>query len=543
MPADATGTAPAPRAVVLRHTAKRMARSGALWGYLFGGVIAASAASYSRIYKTQAERDRLAAAFGANHATSALFGPAPQLQTVAGFTVFKVFMTLSIMGSVWGLLTATKLLRGEEEAGRVELLSSGRADRRGVTVQTLGAIAFGVVVLWAVASLVTAVVGRSHSVDIDAGGALFLVLTVVSPAVMFLAVGALTSQLAQTRRQAARLAGLVLGASYALRMVADAGTGLHWLVWLSPIGWAEELHPLTGPRPWVLVPIGAFSAVMVVAAVALVGHRDLDAGVLPGRDSGRARLGLLGTVEGASLRSAGPNLAWWTASVAALGLLMGYVAKAAGATISGSSVEEVFRRLGAAGVGTAAYLGVVFVMLAVVVTLEAAGQLDAMRAEESTGRLDHVLAEPVTRLRWFAGRVGLAVGAAVVAGVVAGLFAWLGTAVEHGGVRGGALVGAGLNVVPPAVFVVGVGALAIGVRPRRAGAVVYGVLIWSVLVDFVGALASQNHWVLDTSLFHQMASAPAVAPNWTTGAVLCALGLGAMAAGALAFGRRDLLGE
>ena len=40
------------------------------------------------------QRTRLAAAFGSNNATSALFGPAPQLQTVAGFTVFKIFMTL-----------------------------------------------------------------------------------------------------------------------------------------------------------------------------------------------------------------------------------------------------------------------------------------------------------------------------------------------------------------------------------------------------------------------------------------------------------------
>ena len=99
-----------PGTVVGRLTAWRAARSGALWGLVFGVAIASSEISYTTIYTTQAQRDALAAAYGSNKATSALFGPAPQLQTVAGFTVFKISMTLMILGAVWGLLLATKLL-------------------------------------------------------------------------------------------------------------------------------------------------------------------------------------------------------------------------------------------------------------------------------------------------------------------------------------------------------------------------------------------------------------------------------------------------
>ena len=102
-----------PRVVVLGQTTRKAARSAALWGYLFGVVVASSAISYTRIYRTQAEREHLAAAFGSNHASSALFGPAPQLQTVAGFTVLKASMTLMILGAIWGLLMSTRLLRGK----------------------------------------------------------------------------------------------------------------------------------------------------------------------------------------------------------------------------------------------------------------------------------------------------------------------------------------------------------------------------------------------------------------------------------------------
>jgi hypothetical protein len=120
-----------PRTVVAILTARKAVRSGVIWGYIFGIAIASSAISYTTIYKTQAQRDALAAAYGSNKATSALFGPAPDLQTVAGFTVFKISMTLMILGAVWGLLTSTRLLRGEEDSGRWELLLTGQTTRKG----------------------------------------------------------------------------------------------------------------------------------------------------------------------------------------------------------------------------------------------------------------------------------------------------------------------------------------------------------------------------------------------------------------------------
>ena len=139
-----------PGTVVAWLTTRKAVRSGVIWGYIFGVAIASSAVSYTRIYKTPAQREALAAAYGANKATSALFGPAPQLQTVAGFTVFKISMTLMILGAVWGLLTSTRLLRGEEDNGRWELLLAGQTTRSGAAAQALGGLGAGVVTLWAV---------------------------------------------------------------------------------------------------------------------------------------------------------------------------------------------------------------------------------------------------------------------------------------------------------------------------------------------------------------------------------------------------------
>jgi ABC-2 type transport system permease protein len=136
----------------------------------------------------------------------------------------------------------------------------------------------------------------------------------------------------------------------------------------------------------------------------------------------------------------------------------------------------------------------------------------------------------------------VAAAVVVAAGLAGGLAAWVGSASQHGGVPLPTLLGAGLNLVPPAVLVVGVGVAAFGVAPRSTSTVVYGYLGWSLLVVVVGGIGRRDRWVLDTSVFHQMASAPATPPHWVANGVMVLLGVVAALAGGLAFARRDLEG-
>jgi ABC-2 type transport system permease protein len=532
-----------PALVVARRTAQSAGRSGLLWGYVFGVFVASAAWSYTSIYKTQAQRDQLQAAFGANKATIALFGPAPALNAVQGFTVFKVSMTLMIIGAVWGLLTSSRLLRGEEDAGRWDLLLAGQTTRRGATARALGGLGVAVAVLWAVTAVIAALAGLSARVDIAAGSALFLALALVSPALMFLAVGAVTSQLAPTRRMAAGYGAVVLGVSYGLRMVGDAGIGLNALTWLSPLGWVEHLAPLTSNDPWPLVPIVAFTGALGALSVGLAGRRDVGTSLLPDRSHGAPRLRLLGGQFGLSVRLLRGTAVSWLIALAATGLLLGSVAKAAGSTLSGSSVQDVFDRLGATGGGVAAYLGVAFLIVAVLVCFVAAGHIGAARTEESEGRLDQIVVRPMSRPRWLGGRLALALVLVLLSGLAGGFFTWAGAATQHTGAGLSQLLAAGVNAGAPAVFLLGVGALLIGWWPRAASVGVYVVLGWSLLIELVGGIGALSRWLLDTSLFHHLASAPAVPVDWAQVGALAACGVAGALVGTAAFARRDLQGD
>ena len=371
---------------------------------------------------------------------------------------------------------------------------------------------------------------------------LYFALAMVATAVMFIVVGAVTSQLAATRRQAASVGAAFLGVSYALRLVADAGVGFHWLIWVSPLGWVEELQPLTSPQPLAFLPIIGFSTLLAVGAVALAGRRDVGKSIVPDRVHARAHLRLLFSPTGLAVRMQRASVIGWWVSISLSALLFGLIARSAGATLSGST-EQVFSKLGATGTGARAVLGACILILAVLVAFLAAGQITAARAEESEGRLDHILIGPVSRSSWLGGRLSVACAFLLVSGAAAALFTWLGTASQHAGVTFTTLLGAGINLVAPAIVILGFGVLVFGIRPRLTSIAVYGLLGWSLLIVIVGGIGAINHWVLDTSVFHHMASAPAVAPNWEANGIMTLVGLACAFVGGFGFSRRDIQGE
>jgi ABC-2 type transport system permease protein len=531
-----------PATVVARLVTRRAIRSVAPWSYLFAAYVVGSVSGYAATYKTAASRAKLARSLETNAGIRALLGPAHHLDTVAGFGAWRALGVLSLVGAAWAILASTRLLRGEEEAGRWELLLAGQTTRRRASAQGLAGLAAGWCVLLAVTAAATIIDGRTVHPRFSLSASLFFSVAIASSAAIFLAVGALTSQLAATRRQAAGLGGGVLGAAFMIRMAADSGSQLRWMLWASPLGWVEKLQPLTGSRPMMLVPIVVFVVVTASLAVQLAGSRDLNASILPDHDTATAHTRLLNSPAGLAVRLTRNVAIGWIAAFAAGGLLFGLVAQSAADAVSGSAtVQRALARLGGKHGGADAYLGLTFVIVATLVAIVAAGQIVASREEEAEGRLDNVLVRPVSRTTWLAGRLGTATALLVICGATAGVLAWVGAASQHSGVGFTGLLEAGLNTVPPAVFLLGFGALIYALAPRIAGPAGYGLVAWSFLVEFVGSVVKTSHWLLDTSVLYHVAPAPATHPQWTSASVLVALGLVAAIAAAAVFSRRDLI--
>lgn len=146
---------------------------------------------------------------------------------------------------------------------------------------------------------------------------------------MFLAIGALTSQLAGTGRQANGLAAAIFAVCFLIRMVADAVSSLGWMRWISPLGWAENVHPFRGSQPLALLPIAPLAIGAAALAVTLAGRRDVGTAIFARRKVVKTDTRLLGSPALLTIRL---ERSVALASIAGLGLLaliFGVVARSA----------------------------------------------------------------------------------------------------------------------------------------------------------------------------------------------------------------------
>lgn len=521
--------------------AHRQSRRGALaWTALFAAAMAAVVSAYATSYPDEAARSVLAGALNANVGFRAMFGEARAVDTVGGFLAWRMGTPLTSILSIWGLLTVTRLLRGEEDAGRWDLVLQGRITARRATLGTLLAVGAHLAVMWTVLSIALVLMGRAA--DLPVADSLGLCAGATLGASTFTAAGALLAQLAPVRRLAAGVAATALGLAYLTRVVADTAPGLHTLRWASPLGWFSEVRPFAGVRVLPLVLLAASTLVLGAAAVFLAGLRDSGAAILSVRRRGGERGRLLVSAEGAAVRFAAPGILAWTVGLAFFSLVLSLLARGVTDAFGESGFDRLVRQMGLGQIASVrGFLALsVFLIFGVVLSLVAGSQVGAARTEERTGRLDTLLSAPVGRRRWLASRIAVAAAGLVVCAMGVASASWAGVAVSGARIGFSSLVVAAFSAVPVAVIFLSLGVLTLGAAPRLAGGAVYGLVGGSFLLEVVGSALRAPRWILDLSPFHHLAPAPAFPVNARASVVLLALAAAAFVAGFELFARRDI---
>lgn len=525
---------------VARRAFGQVGRGAGAWALVFGATAAASALTYVTSFPTLASRHALAVTTGSASGLGVLLGPVAAVDTVGGYTVYKGFVFLTTIGAVWAILASTRLLRGEEDAGRWQLVLAGDTRPARATAATLAGLGAAVGLLFCGTTAIMLLVGHSPDVGFGVGATVLYGLSITIAPLVFAGVGAVTSQLGRTRRLATGLGLAFFGVAFVIRMIADSGAHTQWLLWLTPFGWTELVRPFTSNDPWPLLPAGLGTLVLCVAAAALASRRDAGGGVLASRDVSALRPFGLRSPLGLAARLELPLLGAWCGGAALAAFALGIVAKVTTAGTAPGSLGDTLENFGVTGSFADQYLGVAFLLVATLVALLPAGQIGAAFEEETSGRLVHVLARPARRGRLLGGRLLLGGAGVVAAGLVAGPAAWLGARSQGVDLDLGTMVAAGLNVVPTALVALGTGAVALSVAPRAAVKAVYGLVIGSLLVDLLSSMVSSLSWLGHLSLFHYLALAPAQDPEVRTVVTTVAVAGALCALATVLAGRRDV---
>jgi ABC-2 type transport system permease protein len=460
------------------------------------------------------------------------------VDTAGGFAVWDGgWMLMLIVGS-WAMLTITRLTRGEEDSGRVELtLSRPMTTRQALTTHftTMGVAALGIAASVAVPFLVLGepVVG---SLLWGAGlGGFAAVAT---------ALGACVAQVVEPRRRVIQVGLGLVAAAYVLRVVANSAAHRTWLLTVTPFGWVDELHAFSDNRGlWLTAPA---LAVLVLGgtAVVLCGRRDTGAALLHASAGGRSRLHQLGSATAFGWRLTFGALVAWTVTLAVVTLVFGLMTDA---LVDFINEDESYRRmLESMGMDMSdpviGFLSYTAAFLALPFGAFTGWRLGAMRQEEAEGRLDNLLVRGVVRWRWLTVTTVHALLAASVMVVATGIALWVGAALVDAPVTASEVVEPMAGTLPVVVLFTGVAVLVFGVAPRLTTAVPVTLAVLSYLLETFGTLLSWPHAVVALSPFHHLARLPGSPMSLTSIAVMTATGLVAAAVGVVAFARRDVRG-
>jgi polyether ionophore transport system permease protein len=509
-----------------------------LWVVFIGLLPVLYASSFSELYPTAAERARFALTSGDNAGFVALYGRLSG-SSLGELVTWRAGFLPIIVGLI-GLLTVIRHTRTEEEAGRRELIGSTVVGRHAGLAAALAATFGACLVLGALMAL--GMMGQ----DLPAGGSLAFGAEIAAAGLVFATVGGVAAQLTSSAASARGIAVGVLGAAFLFRVVGDlsaeAGGGLAWLAWLSPIAWVQYLRPFGGERWWVLALAVGFGAVLAWAAVALSARRDVGAGLLPPRP---------GPVEAApSLRSP-LALAWrlhrgllaaWMAGFAALGVVFGGVAKDAGNLLTDNQeMQEAFARIGGQHGIVDAFLAAIMGLLGLIAAGYAIQAALRLRSEETSLRAEPVLATAAGRLQWAGSHLVFSILGPAAAMATAGLATGLTHGLNSGDVgREVPRVLAGAMVQLPAVWVLAAIAVAlIGLLPRLVAAS-WGALAFCVLLGLVGAALQLSQRLMDVSPFTHVPKVPGGAVAATPLVWLLAVALALAGAGLVGLRRRDI---
>jgi ABC-2 type transport system permease protein len=501
-------------------------------------------------FTTPASRQQLVDVVAAVPAILAgLAGKAVNVGTLGGYLQYKYGSFFPIIVSIWAILALSSTLAAEARRGSMEFISATAATRRRIAIEKLFAHLTGqaiaavavLVGLLIVGQSVNGLPGDEISTESALGYATWLFLLGVAAGAVAFALAPFVG-----RGSAAGVASAVMFGGFIINGYQAAIPSLAPLANLTWFGWTSNHIPLAGQFDWVtLIPVAVVAIVLFVVGVEAFARRDIGAtSPIPTPSLPRALVGLQGPTGRAFGQNLPSSIAWGLGigifGLAIAGSGRSFIEELGKATDFVKLIGSVFPGFDIRSVG--GFLQLLFVEFGMILAGLAAATLVAIWAsDETSGRLEFLLATPLSRVRWAtSGGVAIMVGVVVLT-----VMAMIGVAI------GAVMAGSEIATPVAGTIVLGLYAAALGGIGVAVGGL-FGtgiagpfVAIFTIVTWFVGIIGPALGL---PDILHDLALTShygfTMLGQWDVVGIVTsiALAVGGTAVGAWGFQRRDLRG-
>ena len=519
---------------LVRLVLRRDRISLGLWILILGVMPVGVASGFDALYPTPADLEQAALTVGGNPGMVAFLGHV-HAPTLGGMTAWRIGAFLVVGVGIMSVLTLTRHTRAEEQTGRRELIGSAVVGRHAPLVAAVVVVATANLLVGTLAALGLIAYG------LEMPGALALGAATAAGGWVFLGITAIAAQLTESSRATNGIGLAAIGVSFLMRVAGDTSSALEFLGWVSPIGLAQRVRPFAGERWWVAGVLVGVAAVTVTIAQAISSRRDVGAGVFTIRPGPATASPSLSGPLGLAIRLQRGTVIAWAVGFAIFGGLMGSVTQAFVDLLEETpTLAAIIESVGGVDFIHDAFLASILGLFAVVAAAHGVQAVQWLRAEETEGRVDKILATPTTRGRWMASHTVLGLTVPAVDLVVAGAAAGAGYGITVG--EPGQVVRVALGAlaqVPAAWVAVGVGLALFGLVPA-ATRVVWTLVGVAGLVTILGRGFGFPQWVLNLSPFTHSPQMPGGDLKALPLVVMLGLAAALVVAGFVGFRRRDV---
>jgi ABC-2 type transport system permease protein len=525
------------------------------WGIGMGLVVVSPMASVASLVTTPEARQQLAS-LAASFAWNA---DAVAVTTIGGYATFKIGIFIFLI-VVWPILAGSRMLRGEEERGSLDVLLSVPRPRLRVAVEKLAAMWTALLAMGLLIGLVVFGGGQKFGADFGLGDALLFGLDLALICAVFGGLSLLISQFTEERGPAAGATAGLLLIFIVLDMVHRIAANGEWISRLSPIYYynlSKALIPSYGVNAGAMLLLAVLAIGLGGAAVWLFNRRDVGGTVplprwlrLPERQASRVLpVGdwSLQSVYARSLRTIAMPTFWWTLGIAGFAGWMVYAVQLLETKMStllsgNAAFTQLIKNIGGGDASlNAGFLSAMFVFLPLFLMAFAVTQVNGWSADEQDGRLELVLATPQPRLSVLLGRFAALASATIAISVIT-LFVCAGSAAASGlQLNGGNLAAAILGMIPLGLLVAGIGYLASGwLRSAADTGLLSFLLAFWFFVSFIGPELNLPDVTLRLSPFYYYGSP--ILNGLQLASILGVMAVAAVALGlgAVRFVRKDI---
>lgn len=469
-------------------------------------------------------------------------------ETLAGYVQWRAFGFFPVIFGFWALIAGSGAIRGDEDRGLLELWLASGTSRARVTAARTGAfviaVAASILVVLVLTGLGATIVGSPLPIEgLLADGAALLAVTVAC-----FALALLIAQFVDSRRVAAGVSAIVLLALFLLNSLGRTLEAPARFRGVSPFYYVDRTNGLSpgGQIDWAST-LGVSAAALALVALAGVAftRRDLGAGLVRPRRAVRPRViepsrnPLLRAPVLATIYEQRVGLTAWMVSTALLALFMTSLAKSVADLVNHIPIFRAYVS-GQGDLNRAVISVFWFAMMPLVLGAFAITQVSRWTTDDTEGRLEMVLSEPVSRRRVALERAGaLLVATTFIAVVGSAVTLWAADAQGISlGVESIALATALL--LPFGLAFGSLGAALAGWIPRATVLLLSGYAVVSYFLTQFVPLFRWPQWVANLSIFYLYGTPLTTGVYWTGFWVLMAIIAIAMTIGLLSFQRRDL---